>query len=375
MTRLCFYIIFISLFSCKQQQPEAIWSIAGTLPATEQGKKPLGYAGPVTGTIGDLLIVGGGANFPDRMPWRGGTKKYYNRFFIFKIAHNRLVDSGNTSLLPFNLAYAACVTIPEGLFAGGGENENGPSAKTFLIKNVNDTLIVQPLPDLPVAVTNAAASAVGPVIYLAGGDRSNGVSDQFYKLDLSDTTGGWKKLPPLPHPAANGILASDQQALFYIGGRKKGSDGISQLYREVYMFQIAANKWTPRAPLPYALSAGTGMFTGKNEILLFGGDKGARFHETEEIIRQSDNEHDPLKKDSLNQQKIKLQETHPGFSNELLVYNIEKDQWDKRGTIPFTIPVTTTAVPYKNTVFIPSGEIRAGVRTPAILKYKFPSAL
>ncbi len=38
------------------------------------GKPSLGYAGPVTGIINNHLIIGGGANFPDSMPWLGGKK-------------------------------------------------------------------------------------------------------------------------------------------------------------------------------------------------------------------------------------------------------------------------------------------------------------
>ncbi|HRF24216.1 MAG TPA: hypothetical protein PLR98_08635, partial [Chitinophagaceae bacterium] len=47
------------------------------------GKPSLGYAGPVTGIINNHLIIGGGANFPDSMPWLGGKKKYYDDAFIF----------------------------------------------------------------------------------------------------------------------------------------------------------------------------------------------------------------------------------------------------------------------------------------------------
>jgi N-acetylneuraminic acid mutarotase len=51
----------------------------------------------------------------------------------------------------------------------------------------------------------------------------------------------------------------------------------------------------------------------------------------------------------------------------VLQYNTITDEWKAVGTIPFPVPATTTAVLWDNEVVIPSGEIRAGVRTPNIL--------
>ena len=40
-------------------------------PSAGQSKQP-GVAGPFAGVHRDALIVAGGANFPDKMPWEGG---------------------------------------------------------------------------------------------------------------------------------------------------------------------------------------------------------------------------------------------------------------------------------------------------------------
>lgn len=78
-------------------------------------------------------------------------------------------------------------------------------------------------------------------------------------------------------------------------------------------------------------------------------------------------EEDVLKKQRLIEQKNKLQSSHPGFSKEILAYNIKEDKWTIAGQISFDSPVTTTAVIWGNKVMLPSGEIKAGVRTPQIL--------
>src|SRR4030095_10441619 len=40
---------------------------------------PLGVAAPFAGVSGGALIVVGGANFPDKMPWEGGKKVWQQR--------------------------------------------------------------------------------------------------------------------------------------------------------------------------------------------------------------------------------------------------------------------------------------------------------
>jgi len=45
-----------------------------------------GFAGSYAGVSGGALIVAGGANFPDKRPWEGGTKIWYDRIFVLEPA-------------------------------------------------------------------------------------------------------------------------------------------------------------------------------------------------------------------------------------------------------------------------------------------------
>ena len=60
------------------------WKIAGELPSANSHEKSLGFVGPVTGINNNILVVAGGANFPNAMPWVGGKKKYYDCGYLFK---------------------------------------------------------------------------------------------------------------------------------------------------------------------------------------------------------------------------------------------------------------------------------------------------
>ena len=43
-----------------------------------------GVAGPFAGVSGGALLVAGGANFPDRMPWEGGKKVWLDRVWVLE---------------------------------------------------------------------------------------------------------------------------------------------------------------------------------------------------------------------------------------------------------------------------------------------------
>jgi N-acetylneuraminate epimerase len=379
MSRLPIKFFIITMFftvasyAQKRQGLSMKWKIADQLPVTKGQAKALGFAGSVAGVHANRLIVAGGANFPDKMPWEGGKKKYYGDLYLYLIKGNKLIQDKREFKLPFSIGYAAVCSTPQGIVYAGGENENGISDKTVLLQwnEAAENINIKNLPNLPVAVTNAAATVNGDIVYIAGGETATGVSDQFYSLDLNNTTTGWKKLAPLSKPVSHSILLlqSDggHESVYLIGGRKKNTNGISDLYSSVFEFDLNRNEWKEKASLPYALSAGTGIAVYENEILIFGGDKGKTFHKTEELLAAISAEKDEMKKQELVRQKNELQLSHPGFGNEVLLYNTIKDEWKLIGKIPFVTPVTTTAVKWNNSVFIPGGETKAGIRTPQIL--------
>mgnify|MGYP003513230938 FL=1 len=347
------------------------WKIAAEFPADSGEQHSLGFAGPVTGVYNNILFIAGGANFPTGMPWQGGKKKYYNKVFVYTRTQNKIVPHKKSFTLPTNIAYPATCNTPLGVFYAGGENENGISNKAWLMTWDNKTRqpLFKVLPNLIVPLSNAAATLVGNTVYIAGGETSSSASSQLIALDLNNTTAGWKQVSTLPKLISHTLFLATKNKLYLVGGRKKTAQGISDLYSSVYEFNILTNQWKEMQPLPYVLSAGTGAVS-KNQLLVFGGDKGETFHKTEMLIAAINAEKDEAKKQELIKEKNKLQAQHPGFSNEILQYDIKTNTWKPIGKIPFATPVTTTAVKWKTCYIIPSGEIKAGVRSPNILSVK-----
>jgi len=374
ISALLVFLFFTAGVSAQKSKVNSIkWDIAGVLPLTNG--KPLGFAGPVAGVSNDVLIVGGGSNFPDSMPWLGGKKRYYDNLYVFKKNENDSLIFFKSFKLPFSLAYSANVSTSYGIIVVGGENENGISKKALLIKWNKQTqdINIMHLADLPFAITNASAVVHRNKIYLAGGEMMNDVSDHLLSLDLN-VNAEWKNLPSLPKPVSHAVMAvqsnGKNDCIYIIGGRKKNTNSPSDLYSSTLQFNLKTKKWTAKKSLPYTLSAGTGVAVGTNSILLFGGDNGATFHKTEQIIFAINSEKNEVKKAQLTTEKIKLQSIHPGFCKQALLYDAKKDEWKPVGCILYDSPVTTTAVKWENEIFIPGGEIRAGVRTSQILSAK-----
>ena len=341
------------------------WSVAAQMPAGSPGER-LGLAGSFAGIDHDVLLMAGGSNFPGAMPWEGGKKAYYSDICILRKDHSWVADG--KFCLPEAVAYGASVTTPFGVACMGGENNAGVSKRVYLLKwnSVAGKVIVDRLPDLPIGVSNAAGAWANGKLYLAGGETALGVSCGFYCMDMRSPAAGWIRLPDLPKEVSHSLLIAAGNELFLIGGRKKNAGGISDLYASVYAFDLRNGRWMARSSLPYALSAGTGVRSADGKIWLFGGDRGATFIRTEKLIAAIDAEKNEARKKVLLEEKQRVQSTNPGFSREILQYDIANDAWSVIGQMPFATPVTTTAVAWDDRFVIPGGEIKAGVRSPKI---------
>jgi N-acetylneuraminic acid mutarotase len=223
------------------------------------------------------------------------------------------------------------------------------------------------LADLPVALSNAAAAVLGRTVYVAGGENADKVSGAMYAMDLDADEPRWDLAAELQKPLSHAVLIGCGRGLWLAGGRKRNPGGMSDLSDAVYRWDTVARRWSPCRALPYALSAGAGVLLDENRLLLIGGDKGDVFHQVEKLIEEIARTSDPVRRQELVLQKARVQSSHPGFSKDILLYDMLRDEWRVYGELPFPAPATTTAVRWGDDIVIPGGEIRAGVRTPQIL--------
>lgn len=179
----------------RAQKPEEqiVWSKAGELPAINAQIPNIGVAGAFVGVHNNVLIVAGGANFPDKMPWEGGSKVFEKNIAVFNNAKGKLETIPTSTKLPRALAYGASVSTPQGIVCVGGEDEKGAKSDAFLLKwnAQNRQVEFQTLPALPLSLSNALIATKNDKVYIAGGESEGNTVAGFLSLDLNHLEKGW----------------------------------------------------------------------------------------------------------------------------------------------------------------------------------------
>ncbi len=374
-------MLLTSVTSAQKKKTNSIsiqWKLIAELPPKNNETKSLGFAGAINGVNNDCLIIAGGANFPNGMPWNGGKKFYSNEVFVLQKTGNTFFWNKIKDTLPEAIAYCGVTSTDVGIVYVGGENKNGISNKTFILNwNITKNKIhVKPLPDLPFALTNLAVTHIGNTIYAAGGDEAKKSTDNFFSLNLNEPILQWQQLPHLPIALANATAITQKknskEKIYIIGGRTKTASRISELHNTVFSFDPIKKIWNKCADISNGrnttnLSAAPGVAIDKNYILIIGGDNGKIFHLIEKYISQIAKATSAEEKEKLTKEKNDLSIHHKGFDKSLLLYNTNGDAWTKIGEYPFPAQVTTTAVKWGNDIVISNGEIQPGIRTPDVV--------
>ena len=379
---LPYFIFLIMLNSCTSSSPEQVSLKPENFPAIPPAMGELvqpGLAGPVTGSHGNFVLVAGGANFENGLPWRGGQKKYHDEIFLLENT-----GSGNfewkqsVTKLPFPIAYPACISIQEGVLSIGGEDQNGPVNQVFLFAFQDGSIKMETLTELPQPVSSAGTAVIGTSIFVAGGLTSQGATSAFYTINLQNKASGWKVLPELPLALSHAVIVSqndgEEDCIYVIGGRNRTGE-VSTFYSTVWKFKPSVQKWISESYIlsegkTLGLSAGTGIAVGSEHVLLFGGDPGIYFNRTERLNNAIEKASGEEEKQRLWKEKDEMLSSHPGFSKDILSFNTCSKKWEKIGNLTDESPATTTAFMWNGTVVIPSGEVRPGVRTPNVLGFE-----
>lgn len=164
----------------------------------------------------DALLVAGGANFPEKRPWEGGTKIWYDRIFVLEPNAEKWRDGGR---LPAAGGYGLAVNATEGMVLVGGGDAKQNFADVWLARWNGVTTTFTPWPRLPKAVAMGAGALVGRTLYVAGGvDRPDAAEalKTFFALDLDRLSAGWSELPPWPGPARILPVAGAAGDAFYL---------------------------------------------------------------------------------------------------------------------------------------------------------------
>lgn len=384
---LTIFLFNLSLFGyMKSDTKFSIHKIAELPPANSYSQNS-GVAGAFSGITGSKLIIAGGSNFPDKKPWEGGIKTFYDKIYVYSLTKEGAVLADKQWSLPNEIAYGTSVTLPNGILAIGGNNSAKCFNSVYLLKwdvAKNDLEIVN-YPALPVPISYASAVLLGNSVYLIGGSGSPDSHDTgsyFMKLDLSkrtQTNFEWEILPSFPGKGRIFSVAAAQSdgnhlCLFLFSGRNVSSTNEVTVFDDGLIFDPERKTWEAiqsQGSINFPVMAGTAFSYGKSEIVLAGGATASFLYQEVDLktrlknaISSQDTAMITLAKKAL----LNYYTGHPGFSKDILVYNTKTKTLSQAGKFDEWGPVTTNAVSYQNGAIITCGEIKPGIRTPDIIQ-------
>ena len=309
-----------------------------------------GVAAVMAGVDGGALIAAGGANFPDLPPWEGGVKKTYDEIFVLPAGASAWQPAGR---LPEPRAYAAMVSVPEGVLAIGGENAAGFFQDVVWLNWDGRQVTVKPGPALPKPVASPAAAVLGGKVYLAGGYAPGPPrvsTSSFLCLDPANISAGWQTLPSWPGPSrALTVMAALNGAIYLISGLEMsaGADGQPQMnyLTDAYRYRPGGS-WEKLPDLPWSVIAAPSpapVTVAPERIFVFGGVDGRQVGKVPRDRR---------------------------VPEDILYFDVARHEWRLWAEAWPEPVVSAPPVPMGHEWIFVSGETKAGHRTAAVMAWR-----
>jgi N-acetylneuraminic acid mutarotase len=347
--------------------PALSWATLAPLP------DPLGVAGPFAGVAaatndaadGGVLVVAGGANFPDRPPWDGGTKTWQAAVYVLSTPGAAWVGAAP---LPRPLGYGVAASFGGRVWCvgGGDATEHVRSTVALGWDAATQQLRIEAdaLPPLPEPMALGSGVLVGSRLFVAGGMSTPVATEavgSFRSIDLAaaPTARRWKEHPTWP--GAKRILPVLGQldgSIYLVSGAAlvpdpaaaPGGPAVTRRFlTDAYAFDTRTDAWRRIAdcPVPLVAAPGPAIQVAASQLAFLPGDDGSLFFRQKELAGR-----------------------HPGFPRQVYAYDTAHDAWRTCGVVPAGIrpAVTAPVVAWRGGWIIPSGEVQPGVRSPQILR-------
>ena len=319
------------------------WSQLQPLPDSR------GVAAPFSGVSNGALLVAGGANFPEKMPWEGDTKVWHDGVYALES------PSGSWELvgrLPGPLAYGVSAVTNGGLLCIGGSDAEVHHREVFELHLDGGKLVIVPRDPLPVPLALAAGAVAGNAVYVACGATEPGeksASNRVFMLPLGSGDSHWSEIEPVPgKPRILPVVAAIGDTFYLVGGA--ALETVNGKVARTYLHDAWSYKpgrgWRQLADLPQpTVAAPSPAPVADDSFFILGGDDGSLVG------------FQPVEK-------------HPGFPGNILAYDAVRNTWRLCGKVPAPRATVPVAV-WRNMFVIPSGEMRPGVRSPEVWAARF----
>lgn len=374
-------IVLVYIHSFGQEISKLSITDLASLPSENVSDESLGYAGMLGGSHNGVLVVAGGANFPEGLPWEGGKKVWSKNIYTFENNQWEL----SKKQLPIPLAYSSSVSTEKGILCIGGNNETLTSDKVFLLafNIISKEVDISEYPVLPEPLAFTSAVIFEDFVYVVGGKNNRSSTNSFYRLNLKDVT-DWEKLtnfPGLPRALHCTAIQETQtnKKLFVIGGRNEVGGQKSQTLTNYLSYDLKDKTWQDEGVLeldgkPRVLMGAAAETMGSMHIMIYGGSDEVLFDELEAISLQLGVEQNDTIQNDLNSRRNDILNNHTGFSKDILAYNTITKKWFFYDMLSTKIPVTALSFKNNDDFVIVSGEVSPGIRTPKVQTFKIADA-
>lgn len=359
-----FFTAAMLLFSCSvpvqaaQSTPsKVLWEYAGDLSPQKGYDKNIGVAGVLSGRVGNYILIGGGANFPEESAAVGGTKKLYPDVYLLKAQSGTLQEVSHIQL-EYEIAYGSSITTDKGVYYIGGSSDPEAAKYITLFTEKSGKINTEKIGELPFTLSDGFAVEREDKIYVGAGKQDGTASNRFYCFDIK--TGETKELKPVPgQETRNQSVAQILNNKLYVFS---GGDKVA--YTDGYQYDFDKNEWSKIADVEVngekiSLLGASSVALNENEMLVLGG-----FHK--ETYDNAVEQLNSLKDEALANFKAGYFGADPWefqWNRKILIYNAAQNRWKSIGEVPFDAPCGAGLVLNGGKIYSMNGEIKPGTRT------------
>ena len=362
--RLTISTVLIVLFTAytMAQNSNPIQRLVG-FPTEEQGFDK-GVSACYCGVINGYLYIAGGCNFPDKPVAEGGKKRFYKAIYAAKLnAEGNRLEWKTVGQMPQPAAYGVSVTYENSLILVGGNNETGGLTTAIRLRPTATGMQQEALPNLPHALDNMAGAVVGHILYVVGGNCEGVATQKVWSLDLKNTAKeGWKEEPSIPGIArVQPIAAALSGDLLGVWGgfAPKTDSKAAQLAMNGASYNAGCGTWTA---LPVPTDAlGEEVFTGgataiatpQKGVVVVGGVNKDVFLAAINKLPEGYLLHEP---------------EWYRFNSRVLCYR--DGTWTQLLQHPSVARAGCALAYWDGWVYVVGGELKPGIRTPEIVRFR-----
>jgi len=302
-----------------------------------------GVSAPFCGVIQNVLVVAGGANFPDRSLLEGGAKRVYADIWAKAPTSRKWIHAG---VLPDSTAYGATFAVDHALVLAGGNVCGQTTDKVYELRLNMGKAVLRTLPQLPVPMEQCGWTGDGERLYLVGGVGT--------KVIYSCTTDNyvWSKVAELPEPLVQPVAFATAGRLYVWGGFNPETLEVSDKG-----LVLVDGVWheAPSIPDGGTFVGTTGATLPDGRLVVVGGVNRAIFARA---LHNTPEDRIPY----LSKEPAEYQ-----FRQEVFAFDPETETWALLGTVPeCALAGPGVAARKAGGLYVAGGELKPGVRSPKI---------